>query len=91
MMAMLEQENKDEILYHIVTVIRNDNVDMLKLMLDTFPKITRDEKEEFLSISVNSNSQKCFNYLYEIGINSYELMQYTSNYQDFLKMKKNCN
>ena len=65
--------------------IRADNTDALNLY---FPKMTKEMKEECLSISVSSNSQKCFNYLCENGITSYELMQYTSNYENYLKMMK---
>jgi hypothetical protein len=83
----LTTEKFDTILYYAITAIRDDNIDMLKLILEGFPKITKEDKEELLSVSVNSNSQGCFNYLYGSGVKSFELMQYTSNYKNFLKMK----
>lgn len=79
---------EDTLICRAAFAIRDRNIDLLKFLLETYPVITREEKEEMLSISVNSDSQTCFNYLYGKGISSYQLMQYCSNYKDFLRMEK---
>jgi hypothetical protein len=79
----------DTISYCATIAIRAENVDLLKFIFENFPMIISKGKEEYLSIAVNNNSQKCFNYLYgEKEITSYESMEYASNYSQFLEMEK---
>lgn len=79
-----------DILYCAACSIRNDDVVALQIIFESVPEINIMAKEEFLSMSVSHGAQRCFNHLYGIGIKSYKLMQYCSNYQDFLKMEEVC-